>query len=528
MQTVAEMLFKFVPTLTLTTKTKSLKLQEGPGRPMAIRDTFAGIFRALTVAQQTSVLNLFKDDLQTLALLQTGDIQANHDLHKALLLQISSATEDEKTNWRDASSVDWSSIPILKTYTLADVRLVIPPRHRDSFLWHEEEDRIFPYTWDYLKERIMSAVGKKGFDAFITERGLEAKLGYEPFKPRVTEHADDDEQTVFNLWTPAPWAKGWEAPQRNCKTPDAPELFRFLVDNLARDDASKRMIERWLRDAIFSRAEPILILCGSPGTGKNLLVEEMAASLVGKKNFHVGQRGFRRSQFHANVASCRLFYLDEQPLTEAMRETLKSYHNGLAAIERKFVDVIEPERIHASFVLSNNAKSFICLEHNDRKFCVPDLSPESLEQKHGRDATHEFAQDLKDACETDTFLEEVANYLYLTYEEGESATFPKTETFYACCMNSYPAWCKDLKNFHDEHFPLESIALDSKVALKGCQRRPSFTDAKEALDRYWENTRSRFAYPYRRKDGSWYIVMNPTERHDKEAAAALLDDSLTL
>jgi hypothetical protein len=397
---------------------------------------------------------------------------------------------------------------------LAQQKLIINIQDpSNSFLYSPDKDHVYKnHSFKFIERKLEQLFGKKAIallDPIVDER----KISYAPNKGRMFEEKTSRGEIVstFNKWDPAPWARDWE-PHRNGKLPEAPGLFKTLMEVLTGSERDRLSIQAWLRDATFTKADPILVLCGIPGIGKNLFTATLGKALVGENNFKSASRGFSRSMFHSNVADCRLFFLDETPLTRSARETLKDYHSGSAAIERKGIDVGDPEPIHASFILANNDKELIQLEFSDRKFYLPDLNNKSLEIVMGKKEAEKFAVDLIAACQDLSFLQDVANYLSYTFPEGSSRNFYKNTTvFTEVCTASLPSWFASVKNLHELSYKSSGrVVVSSGDVLRGIRHKPSQDQAHKKLTQYAINTRDNFATTILHRDNSWSFIFNPS------------------
>lgn len=379
-------------------------------------------------------------------------------------------------------------------------------RPRNSFLYYPNEDTRYPMAYEGIKERLDSILGgRAGRVSYEKSNSLDCVVRYTPLRPRIYEHPDHTDVRIFNLWEEAEWEAGWTPP----KSPvEAPEIFTQLLGHLTDKDDSRHYLGAWLRDATFGRAEPILLLCGIPGTGKNLFVEQVAGALVGRHNYRSASRGFRRTQFHSNVTNCRLFYLDETGLKDGLRDTLKAYHNGLASIERKGVDIGDPERLYASFAVSNNDEAKIELEYADRKFYAPDLAKESIEDRLGRRGAKAFADKVIAAMADPKTVRQLADYLYLTYPAAEVNNFNKnTETFARLALNSFPHWLRTLKAIVEKLGPKRTEVQQSRILGRG---RRDYSETREVLLKYAQATGDHSITAQITSEGEWAFIVNPT------------------
>lgn len=372
------------------------------------------------------------------------------------------------------------------TTPLSRMQLIYNLRdRRKSFLYDPDKKILHQYDYDLIMGRLKAVLGD-GLEAWLMTNSEDCSPEYRPLTyPRISldERAD---VKIFNTWTDAEWRDGW-TPDPSATLPA--EIGAFL-HHFIPGEADRQTMLAWLRDACFERAEPILVLCGKPGTGKNVFVEHIAANLIGKHNYRSASRGFNRTQFHNNVSNCRLFFLDETNLTPETREALKSYHNGLATIERKGIDVGDPEKIHASFAVANNHESKIKLEYTDRKFYVPILSDTPLHQPLGHEITK--------LMQVPDFVRNLASYLFKTFKPQAANNFEKNLFFKRLCINSYPYYFRRFI-----HTISATPELTSRQFNKGSKAVVDVFDLEDNIRHYESQFGERIADFQIHDDGQW-------------------------
>lgn len=371
------------------------------------------------------------------------------------------------------------------TTPLARLKLIQNVADRKkSFLYDPAEDHAHKFDYDFVMERLKYILGDS-FNMWREAQTEDCHIVFVPDQPRFIETGGRGPKQ-FNIWTEAEWKKDW-VPNPNAVCPiEVAEFFQHFLQ----DDESRNFCQAWLRDAIFERAEPILVLCGTPGSGKNIFADHMAGNLVGKHNARSASRGFNKSVFHNNVSHCRTFFLDEMDLTPEVRNTLKAYHNGLAAIERKGKDVEDPERLYASFIIANNHERKIKLEYTDRKFYVPLVSKEPLlktiapTEAKARAKLDLLAHKLKDPM----YLSELASYLFHKFPPQYAQNFPKNDLFKKLCINSYP---QNFRRFIAACHDAEEIS--SQGFNRGARSSMDPIDLRDLIDDYEVNFREPLA-----------------------------------
>lgn len=380
-----------------------------------------------------------------------------------------------------------------------------------SFLYDPDRDTLHRVQIEVIEERIKEMLGKEDTPGWYATNRLDCTPKYMPMEPRRVVYDEELEIRYFNTWREAGWRKGW-VPDTAANCP--PEIME-LLNAIVVGSANRQAVLRWLRDAVFSRAEPILILRGIPGLGKNLLFESVLGALVGANNYQKAQAGFERSPFHGNIPGCRVFMLDEVPLTERLRELLKNYHNGRSTFERKNIEVGEAEEIHASFVLANNSKRAVKVEYADRKFFIPDLESRTLLETLGQDKIDVIVE----YCKDDTFLRRLGSYLFCNFAPGSSKNFPKTESFKEIAEGSYSAWFRKLKKLC-----LTSEEVTGRTLSKSARAVDAYTVADE-LEHYAANFGHKLGELIVHDNGNW-TVKSHIYVGDKDSASA--EDNVTL
>lgn len=364
-------------------------------------------------------------------------------------------------------AVDWAE-PYSPGFDVPVGNLVLVVSAEDdnhAYVYCVETERFKKHTRKFAVSAIRRAIGDKDeAERFLAERTIDVDFVYDPFsdgkKLRKTDHG-----YTFNTYTGADWPEGWTPPSDPVKPP---ELWAEFMGIFVPDEPCRRATEAWLRDAVFTRADPILVLCGIPGVGKNIFIQIFARALVAKHNFALASPRFREG-FNSQIANCRVFYMDEVALDPKLREQLKAYHNSTAAIEKKGKDAETIENIWASFAVSNNNLTNIKLEYNDRKFFAPDLGTKNLDAYWPKSKQAAFVALADDR----DYLRELAGYLYSYYPEGASRSYPKTEILKRIAFAQYPVWFRHLYDVCHEAEIVREREFNRKLGLG---RKTGITD----------------------------------------------------
>lgn len=393
------------------------------------------------------------------------------------------------------------------TTPLSKLKLILNlENHKTSILYDTVKDQIHKIDYDIITRRLKSILGD-GVNDWLAANTEDCHFSYRPGSMKRLSVDHGKSLKIFNVWHDADWRKDWH-PDPDAKCPQELADFMFQVFP---EQKSRYFVEAWIRDAAFERAEPIMILTGPPGTGKTLTARDITSALVGKNNYRSASRGFNKSYFHSGVTRCRVFFLDEMNLTLDSRETLKDYHNGVATIERKGVDVGDPEKIYASFVLANNIKSKVNLEYTDRKFFVPTITDVPLLEAWDKDRVDGL---IKLLYEDQDFIRQYASYLYFKFNPQEARNFPKTALFKELCvkslhpfMQAFAHACSQLHQIHGRSF-----SKGKRLTLDAFQ-------LKDHLELYESQFGESLASLDIRPDGSWLATSKLITEGEAKAIA---------
>lgn len=451
---------KFIHYLKPTLSQRS-KLRVGSA---AIRPerTFNALLARLPTSEQGDVYDRLGKDI----LAFSGEV-GNCDLYDEMISQLQAA--EDVAYVPDPSQIyfnDSIKCPLSDLKLISNVLCL-----KKSVLFDPINDMVYPYDNELIHAHLKAVLGKDGYPVWITTNSEQREFSYVPnTKEKSRSFIDKKGHSAFNVWTEASWRKGW-IPDPAAKLPH--EVEEFLSVLVVPED--RRHLLAWLRDCTFGKAEPILVLCGVPGVGKNVFVNNLAGGLVGAHNRREAARSFKSSSFHSSVAQCRLFLLDEAELDPVSREILKSYHNGTAAIERKGVDVGDPEPIFASFVLANNHKHKIKLEYTDRKFYTPQLCTRNLKDLWPQEKIDTFL----DLLTQDAYLQRIASYLKFNFKAESARKFPKNAFFESVCLNSAPSF---FRRFY--HLCLHKDEFTSEDFNRGHRNKQDAFQLKDEVDLY--------------------------------------------
>jgi len=305
-----------------------------------------------------------------------------------------------------------------------------PYNHKYVSIYHEPTDTLYRDLDARQQDAVLARkLPKEALAEFYATNVVSYPLKFKPHHPRFFK---EKSSTYCNIWQKPEWMKDWTPDPSVTALPKETEQFFDLLTKV-----HKKEILAWLKSAVFERAELILILRGASGIGKNMLIENLARPLIGAENYRKGPRGFSKSQFHGFLSEAQIVYWDESEARGSMKQTLKDYHNSVAALEEKFQKVGAPSDIPCSMALSTNYKRNVKMEYNDRKFFVPTLSDENLQDAMGVDWPDQLVALWKDP----EYLRQIASYLHCQVKTIRR--FPvRTPQFLELCWLHLPEYFK--------------------------------------------------------------------------------------
>lgn len=380
------------------------------------------------------------------------ELQDNDIFAMKVLVELNKLFEkkyEEETNDKDsAEEFEAAQQALFTTYfntsiatPLAKLKVVIIPDKSKAVYLHDEENNIsYNYNYDVVMSTLQRLIPHKGVYAmYLAQQAVQCKEIYSPRAPRFTQ--DETGHHCYNTYNLPAWRVGWK-PDPSVKElhPRTKEFLNHLTNNSQIDFD---MIASWIRDAVFSRAALILGLRAEPGSGKNLLIENLTANLVGcgagSNNYFKGTRNFLESTFQGPIKRYQLIFQDEINLTEARSETFKDWNNEKGNGDDKYMTSGGPVPLSCSLVWATNHKKNVHVKLPDRKYLIPTLN--NVDLKHVK--TQEWIDALIKEWKDPEVLRNVASYLYNTYEEDRSKKFDKnTPQFLELCWVSYPEYLK--------------------------------------------------------------------------------------
>lgn len=332
------------------------------------------------------------------------------------------------------------------------------------------------------------------------------KNEYDPYNIKILNEIDFEGQPLMSV-------NRYMAPQwrftPNIKS-NCPKVIDKLLRHMFPTEESLEYILDWLFYCLVDRNEAYLVLNGAKGIGKGVFCALITA-LVGKDNSVEAPVGFLEGQFNSVLDQKRFILMDEFQVTSKNHAKLKRYINKFQNIEKKGMDANSSSETFNSFVISNNDESDMYLEHDDRRFSVPDITKKPLLKVMSEKEIQGLMRELE--VEDSELIREFGYYIFnrgrnveLTYSVF---TVFKGDKYYALVENSLKEWQKFLFNkiMDDEDGELNLVELRSEYSRVDARRKlpTNISKIKDFLKNY-RHGGTKVLGEAVKKYNEWYII----------------------
>ena len=361
-------------------------------------------------------------------------------------------------------------------------------------------------------EALMKKLDKDEKEVFRDEAEM-AYREYDPYDitPIKDTTLDGKEITRVNTYIAPPWRK-------KKRQGGVPLSCQKVLNHLFPIKGQREAVLDWLYYALVDRNETALVLNGAKGVGKNVFTE-MVRALVGRDNFAEGQDSFGVSGFNSVLANNRIIFLDELRGDKKIHNRLKKYLNKYQTIERKGVDVSGPEATYNSFIIANNDETHFYLEHDDRRFSIPDIATERLDSVMSEEEISELMDSLK---EDEDFVSRWGHYILdrrHSEERKPKEHIVKGDKFYRLVYTSlsipFAALVDFLSQSTEYKISEDEVRVEVNRNLKDYQKRiPSRKKVQDFLANY--RHKEEVLATLEVIDDEWHFVMSGNEGREEE------------
>jgi hypothetical protein len=324
----------------------------------------------------------------------------------------------------------------------------------DYVLFADREDatKYSVYTKNTLEmtkidyKYLLNNLEKEYRDEYLSQARL-ASFEYLPYnlEKLVKMRKDGVELTIVNLYKPPMWR--FEEPSAD-EIP--PKILKFIC-HLFPGEKVREYVFNWMYYMILDKNSTILVMNGAKGVGKNLFVN-LCYALVGLNNFQSVGLDALLNNFNSSLAHKRLQFIDEFKIGKKEHKSLKAYTNSMQAIERKGVDVTDPEKTYNSWVVASNDVDDVYIEWDDRRFSPVEMTDIRLQKVMTDDEINEIDRYFLDYEETEEYHQDIIDFGHWILNNGKSNGLSKEinwtgRRFWEIVLTSLSVWKRSIINY---------------------------------------------------------------------------------
>ena len=231
-------------------------------------------------------------------------------------------------------------------------------------------------SWEYLFNVIKP---KLSFDEFKADLRFKlptvAGIVFEPCNTPIISHGNTHYLNTFKSYTPT---------TNNQQQADLTPLQAFF-ERLFPIESEREVVLNWISHLIqrpFEKPSFHLLLIGEQGTGKGTLCNTLIAPLISNQLVSINNYSQLTGRFSDILADNLLIVLDDckrgnHNTATALKSLLteKRVYVERKGLQGKMVNT------YSRFVLNNNDKLPIPIEHNDRRWFIPQYMSHAIDRK---------------------------------------------------------------------------------------------------------------------------------------------------
>jgi hypothetical protein len=295
-------------------------------------------------------------------------------------------------------------------------------------------------------------------------------------------------------------------------------FIKKLFEHLFPVEEDREYVLDWFHHALVGRNATVLCLVGARGTGKTILLDDIAKPLVGSNMYARGNQSILEDKFNPQFENRRFIFLDEADLEEEKAiMTIKNYTNDSITIEKKGCDPYTTQN-YVSLALATNIRDRFKVGPQERRFSVPRVAEDNLNTVIPPEEISEFVEKVKNPlCKE---IAEFGHWLLNRQPKYDSQRPYLNRYFFELCELTMPDWKVFLRDFlgraeeMDQQFEAKTIQDafakrdGNKLAAHFGQSGAKFPTRRKTVEEFLYQYRYRGKY----KIGETYDYMDNNSR----------------
>lgn len=333
--------------------------------------------------------------------------------------------QDIKEVGADTGDFIQSLIPVINFKLGAD-------KDKRILLLHPETK---DYLWDIEPETYLSTVGLTKEELLANSKIPMVYPVYNPYKLErlyagKTMSGVEDILNL-NLYNPPKWRFAGAKPNYG-------GTIRKLFEHVFPVEKDRDFVLDWFHYLITTRNATVLCLIGARGTGKGIILKDIARALTGEEHFAIAKEEVLTEKFNEVFNNRRLVFFDEVDIQgDKELAKFKALCNDTISMEKKGADSVTIENYCSIGLATNNRKNFR-VEPQERRFSIPRVTEAPITEIMTIPEVEEFCNRIKVSGNEE--IAEFGEWLLLRRPKYSNQTPYKGEYYFEISGLSMAAW----------------------------------------------------------------------------------------
>ncbi len=395
-------------------------------------------------------------------------------------------TEEVKEIGEETGDFIQSLIPVINFKSSSD-------KDKRILLLHPETKN---YLWDIEAETYLSAVGLSKEELLSNPK---IPMVYPIYNPYTLERlysgrtmSGVENILNLNLYNPPSWRFVGASPKYG-------GTIKKLFEHVFPVEKDREFVLDWFHYLVTTRNATVLCLVGARGTGKGIILKDIARALTGEEHFAIAKEEVLTDKFNEVFNNRRLVFFDEVDI-QGDRELakFKALCNDTISMEKKGSDSVTIENYCSIGLATNNRKNFR-VEPQERRFSLPRVTEDPITKIMTIPEVEEFCSTIKVLGNKE--LAEFGEWLLIRKPKYSNQTPYKGDYYFEISGLSMAAW---------KAYIIEALGTDKLEELhyigsllKGFKKISGGSDSSSKFPTT-RSTIEEFLYQYRH-DGIYRI-----------------------